>query len=74
MLTNAHPRSTHSFLPLVPTSPTVRPYVKNKEEFKNIVIKKSQMFKLDIKYGGEPEPKAIWKKDDKEVIPDEEER
>ncbi|XP_047491377.1 twitchin-like isoform X5 [Penaeus chinensis] len=52
----------------------VKPYVKNKEEFKNIVIKKSQLFKLDIKYGGEPEPKAIWKKDDKEVIPDEEER
>lgn len=52
----------------------MKPYVKNKEEFKNIVIKKSQLFKLDIKYGGEPEPKAIWKKDDKEVIPDEEER
>ncbi|KAK7065507.1 Immunoglobulin like [Halocaridina rubra] len=52
----------------------VKPYVKNKEEFQNIVIKKDKMFKLDIKYGGEPEPTVVWKKDDKEVIPDESER
>lgn len=53
---------------------TVKPYVINKDEFRNIVIKKTQLFKLDVRYGGEPEPTVIWKKDDKEIIPDEEER
>ncbi|MPC14073.1 Twitchin [Portunus trituberculatus] len=52
----------------------VKPYVINKEEFRNIVIKKTQLFKLDVRYAGEPEPTVIWKKDDKEIQPDEEER
>lgn len=52
----------------------MKPFVVNKDEFRNIVIKKTQMFKLDVKYGGEPEPKVMWKKDDKEIVPDLEER
>ena len=56
------------------SSSTVKPFVINKDEFRNIVIKKTQLFKLDVRYGGEPEPTVIWKKDDKEIIPDEEER
>ena len=52
----------------------MKPYIINKDEFMNIVIKKDKQFKLDVKYGGEPEPKAIWKFDDGEVIEDETQR
>ena len=46
---------------------SVKPFVKNKDEFKNIVIKKGQQFVMDVKYGGEPEPSVLWKKDEKEI-------
>lgn len=52
----------------------MKPFIKNPEEFQNIVIKKDKQFVLDIKFGGEPEPLAIWKFEDNEIIPDEAER
>lgn len=42
----------------------------NKDEFREIVIRRNQQFVLDVKYGGEPEPKPTWKKDDKEIAQD----
>ena len=52
----------------------VKPWIKNRDEFRNIVIKKNQQFQLDVKFAGEPQPTVTWKKDDREVIPDNEER
>ena len=52
----------------------MKPFIKNPEEFKNVVIKKEKQFALDIKFGGEPEPKAIWKFEDKEILEEESER
>merc|ERR1719154_289266 len=51
----------------------LKPFIKNPEEFKNVVIKKEKQFALDIKFGGEPEPKAIWKFEDKEILEEESE-
>jgi len=33
----------------------------------NIVVKKGQIIKYDIKYGGEPEPEVKWYVDNKEL-------
>ena len=48
----------------------MKPFIKNPEEFRNIVIKKEKQFVLDIKYGGEPEPEVIWKHNDIEIDAD----
>jgi len=34
---------------------------------KNIIVKKGQVIKYDIKYGGEPEPEVIWKINETEI-------
>lgn len=34
---------------------------------KQIVIKKGQIIKYDIKYGGEPEPEVAWTLDGKSI-------
>lgn len=44
------------------------------EGLTNIVVKKSQVIKYDIKFGGEPEPVPRWEKDGKEVVEDTQER
>ena len=49
---------------------SVKPYIINKDEFKNIVIKKNQTITLDIRYGGEPEPEVKWLKNGEEITPD----
>ena len=49
---------------------SVKPYIINKDEFKNIVLKKNQTITLDIRYGGEPEPEVKWLKDGKEITAD----
>jgi len=40
----------------------------------NIVVKKGQVIKYDIKFGGEPEPTPRWEKDGKELVEDTQER
>jgi hypothetical protein len=40
----------------------------------NIVVKKGQVIKYDIKYGGEPEPVARWELAGKELVEDSQER
>lgn len=37
---------------------------------KNIIVKKGQVIKYDIKFGGEPEPEVIWKINEIEIVPD----
>lgn len=39
---------------------TVKPWIIG-DDLKNIIVKKGQVIKYDIKYGGEPEPEVIWK-------------
>lgn len=34
---------------------------------KSIVVKKGQIVKFDVKYGGEPEPEANWELDNKPI-------
>jgi hypothetical protein len=40
----------------------------------NIVVKKGQVIKYDIKYGGEPEPVPRWELAGKELVEDSQER
>ncbi|GLH11531.1 Titin, partial [Gryllus bimaculatus] len=44
------------------------------DDLKNIVVKKGQVIKFDIKYGGEPEPEVRWELEGKELKEDKEER
>jgi len=48
---------------------TVKPYIIG-DDLKPIVIKKGQVIKYDIKYGGEPEPEVVWEQDGKQIKPD----
>ena len=34
---------------------------------KPLVIKKGQIIKFDVKYGGEPEPEAFWELEGKKI-------
>ena len=34
---------------------------------KPLVVKKGQIIKFDVKYGGEPEPEATWELEGKEI-------
>ena len=49
---------------------TVKPYLIG-DDLINIVVKKGQVIKYDIKYGGEPEPEVVWQIDDKDIKEDE---
>ena len=37
----------------------VKPFIIG-DELANIVVKKGQIIKFDVKYGGEPEPEVAW--------------
>lgn len=47
----------------------VKPYIIG-NDLVNIIVKKGQIIKYDIKYGGEPEPEVLWELDGKEVKDD----
>lgn len=59
--------------PIVAKSRFVKPFIIG-DQLKNVVIKKNQQFKFDIKYGGEPEPTVRWIKENKDIVPDKDER
>lgn len=40
------------------------------DDLVSIIVKKGQIIKYDIKYGGEPEPEVVWELDGKEVKDD----
>ena len=48
----------------------VKPYIINKDAFKNIIIKKNQVIVLDIQYGGEPDPEVHWYRNQTELFED----
>ena len=52
----------------------MKPFVINKEAFDQITIRGNHQFEIDVKYGGEPEPKPVWKKNDQEISPNLEEK
>lgn len=54
--------------PVICKSRFVKPYIIG-EGVKPIVVKKGQIIKFDIKYGGEPEPEVLWTLDGKEIKP-----
>lgn len=45
---------------------SVKPFIIG-DGLTNIVVKKGQVIKYDIKYGGEPEPEVQWVNNDKEI-------
>jgi hypothetical protein len=45
---------------------TVKPYIIG-DAMKPLVIKKGQIIKFDVKYGGEPEPEASWELEGKAI-------
>ncbi|CAG0909458.1 unnamed protein product, partial [Cyprideis torosa] len=51
--------------PIIAKDRFVKPFLIDKLE--NIVIKKGQVIKFDIKYGGEPEPDVLWVKDGEDL-------
>lgn len=51
----------------------VKPFIVG-DQLKPIVIKKGQVIKFDVKYGGEPEPECSWEKDGKPLEADSAER
>lgn len=51
----------------------VKPYIVG-DGLINLVVKKGQVVKFDIKYGGEPNPEIRWEQDGKELKEDSEER
>lgn len=48
---------------------SVKPFLIG-DDLQNIVIKKGQVIKYDIKYGGEPEPEVVWQLNGVEVKDD----
>lgn len=52
---------------------TVKPYIIG-DGLTNIVVKKGQVIKYDIKFGGEPEPVPRWELAGKELVEDAQER
>ncbi|XP_023314705.1 twitchin isoform X11 [Trichogramma pretiosum] len=59
--------------PIIAKSRFVKPFIVG-DGLKNLVVKKGQVIKYDIKYQGEPEPEVKWYLGDKELIQDKEER
>lgn len=48
---------------------SVKPFLIG-DDLQNMVIKKGQVIKYDIKYGGEPEPEVLWQLNGVEVKDD----
>lgn len=48
---------------------TVKPFIIG-DDLQNMVIKKGQVIKYDIKYGGEPEPEVVWQLNGVEIKDD----
>lgn len=48
---------------------TVKPWIIG-DDLNNLVVKKGQVIKYDIKFGGEPEPTAIWRINGEEIKAD----
>ena len=44
----------------------MKPYIIG-DTLKPLVIKKGQIIKYDVKYGGEPEPEATWELEGKNI-------
>jgi hypothetical protein len=59
--------------PIIAKCRFVKPFIVG-DGLTNLVIKKGQIIKYDIKYGGEPEPEAKWMKETKEIVKDAEQR
>ncbi|ERL85176.1 hypothetical protein D910_02598 [Dendroctonus ponderosae] len=59
--------------PIIAKCRFVKPFIIG-DDLKSIIIKKGQIVKYDIKFGGEPEPTVQWFLDQKEIKPDIEER
>lgn len=59
--------------PIIAKCRFVKPFIIG-NDLNNIIIKKGQVVKYDIKYGGEPEPTVQWFLDKTEIKPDLEER
>lgn len=59
--------------PIIAKCRFVKPFIIG-NDLNPIIIKKGQIVKYDIKYGGEPEPEVQWFLDKKEIKPDMEER
>ncbi|KAF0296563.1 Twitchin [Amphibalanus amphitrite] len=56
--------------PIIAKCRFVKPYIINKDAFKNMVIKKNQVIVLDIQYGGEPDPEVHWYRNQTELFED----
>lgn len=59
--------------PIIAKCRFVKPFIIG-NDLNNIVIKKGQVIKYDIKFGGEPEPEVKWMLDKREIKQDAEER
>lgn len=59
--------------PIIAKSRFVKPFIVG-DGLKNLVVKKGQVIKYDIKYQGEPEPEVKWFLGDKELVQDSAER
>lgn len=58
--------SRHLIRDLILIFNPVKPFIIG-EPLKSLVIKKGQIIKFDVKYGGEPEPEATWELEGKEI-------
>lgn len=52
--------------PIIAKCRFVKPFIVG-DELKNVVVKKGQSIRFDIRYGGEPEPECKWNKDGKDL-------
>jgi len=52
--------------PIICKSRFVKPYIIG-DDLKPLVIKRGQVIKYDIKYGGEPEPEVVWMLENKAI-------
>lgn len=59
--------------PIIAKCRFVKPYIIG-NDLVNLIVKKGQVIKYDIKYGGEPEPEVKWMLDKTEIKQDAEER
>lgn len=59
--------------PIIAKSRFVKPFILG-DDLIPIIVKKGQVIKYDIKYGGEPEPSVTWMNDTKELKEDAEQR
>lgn len=59
--------------PIIAKCRFVKPFIIG-DELKPIIVKKGQVVKYDVKYGGEPEPEVKWMRDKVELFEDTEQR